>query len=53
MQIWFPISMSSASVRSISTEVVTVDKVDMLVRGENQLGQLMPKGKERRRGPVI
>ena len=45
MQIQFPISMSP-SVWSISTEAVTMDKVDMLVREENQLFNLHQKEKK-------
>ena len=42
MQILFPISMSLHRVRSISSEAVAVDEVDMLVREGNQMGQSMP-----------
>ena len=45
-QIQFQISKSSPSVGSISTEAVTMDNMDMLVRQENLLGQLIPE-KER------
>ena len=51
MQIQFPISMLSPAVRSISTKAVTVDEVDMLVREDNQLDQLMLEEiKQRKRG---
>ena len=47
MQIQFPISISSLNVGSISANAVAGDKVDMLVREENQIGQLMPEKRER------
>ena len=40
-QIQFPISMLPPSVRSISAEAFTMDEVDILVREENQPGQLI------------
>ena len=43
--------MSSPSVRSISTEIVAMDELEMLVREENWLGQLMPE--KEREGPVM
>ena len=43
MQIHFAILVSSPRVRSISTEVVAVDAVDMLVGGDH-MGQLMQGG---------
>ena len=43
MQIQFTISASSPRARSVSTEAVTVDAVDMLVE-EDQKGQLMQLG---------
>ena len=46
-QIQVLMSISSPSVRSISAKVVTVVKVDMCVREENQPGQLMPEGIKR------
>ena len=53
-QIWFPILMSSPSVRSIPTEGATLDEVDMLVREGNQVDPLMPeKEKKGGRGPVM
>ena len=47
-QIQFPISMLLPSVGSISTKAVTVDEVDMLVREENQLAQLMPENEKKK-----
>ena len=46
MQIWFPISMSSPTTRLISAETVTMDEADMLMRRENQPGQLMQEEKK-------
>ena len=41
MQIWFPLSGSSPRVRSISTEAVTMDAMDMLMREGDQMGQFL------------
>ena len=49
-QIWFQISMLLPSDGSISTKVFTVDEVDMLVREENQPGQLMAEEIKKREG---
>ena len=41
--------MLSPSVGSISAKAVTMDEVDMLVREENQLGQLMLEKEKKKR----